>query len=80
MSGQATGVQDPEARRLRLADVLAALSVVTDLGHGQPPETAMRVCVVATRLAGRLGLSGSDRSHSYFASLLRHVGCTAYAH
>ena len=40
----------------------------------------MRVCIVATRLADRLGLSPIDRSHIYFASLLRHVGCTAYAH
>ena len=76
--GDAT--RSPEGARLRLADILAALSVVTDLGHGQAPETAMRVCVVATRLAERLGLSVVDRSNIYFASLLRHIGCTAYAH
>jgi HD-GYP domain-containing protein (c-di-GMP phosphodiesterase class II) len=71
---------DPRAARLRLADILAALSVATDLGHGQSPETAMRVCVVATRLADRLGLSATERAHVYFASLLRHIGCTAYSH
>jgi HD-GYP domain-containing protein (c-di-GMP phosphodiesterase class II) len=72
--------RDPETHRLRLADVLAALSVVTDIGHGQAPETAMRVCVVASMLAERLNLSGSERSHVYFAALLRHIGCTAYSH
>ena len=37
--------------RLRLMDLLAALSLATDLGMGQPPETASRCCVLATRLA-----------------------------
>jgi hypothetical protein len=58
--------QGPNAVRLRLADILAALSVATDLGHGQSPETAMRVCVVATRLADRLGLSATERSSCLF--------------
>jgi HD-GYP domain-containing protein (c-di-GMP phosphodiesterase class II) len=40
----------------------------------------MRVCVVATRLADRLGMSVTERADVYFASLLRHIGCTAYAH
>jgi HD-GYP domain-containing protein (c-di-GMP phosphodiesterase class II) len=75
-----TPSRDPNAARLRLADILAALSVVTDLGHGQAPETAMRVCVVATCLADRLGLSATERANIYFASMLRHIGCTAYAH
>jgi HD-GYP domain-containing protein (c-di-GMP phosphodiesterase class II) len=40
----------------------------------------MRVCVVATRLADYLGLSPTERANIYFASLLRHIGCTAYSH
>ncbi len=40
----------------------------------------MRVCVVAMRLADLLGLSAGDRACIYFAALLRHIGCTAYAH
>ena len=35
---------------LRLADLLAALSLATDLGMGLPHETALRVCVLATLL------------------------------
>ena len=33
---------------LRLVDLLAALSVATDLGMGQEPEKAVRTCLVAT--------------------------------
>ncbi len=40
----------------------------------------MRACLLATRLADRLGLSAKDRSAVYYTSLLRYVGCTAYAH
>jgi hypothetical protein len=36
---------------LRLADLLAALSVATDLGMGHEPEKAVRSCVLATELA-----------------------------
>ena len=39
---------------LRLADLLASLSLVADLGFGLPPEQAMRSCLVATALARRL--------------------------
>jgi putative nucleotidyltransferase with HDIG domain len=66
--------------RLRLADLLAALSVVADLGHGQPPDDAMRACLLATRLAHLLGRGGTECADVYYATLLRYVGCTAYAH
>lgn len=65
---------------LRLADLLAALSVVTDLGTGQAPEKAVRACVVATGLARRMGADDSEVRDVYYASLLRHLGCTASSH
>jgi hypothetical protein len=65
---------------LRLADLLAALSVVTDLGIGRPPETAMHACLLATRLATTMGLGSAEVSDVYYATLLRYIGCTAYAH
>ena len=66
--------------RTRLAGLLAALSVVTDLGHGQPPDDAMRACLLATRLAQATGLAAVDVADVYYATLLRYIGCTAYAH
>jgi HD-GYP domain-containing protein (c-di-GMP phosphodiesterase class II) len=66
--------------RLRLADLLAGLSVASDLGFGLPPETAMRSCLIATGLARSLGLSEDEVADTFYASLLFHVGCPAYSH
>ncbi|WP_415953447.1 HD domain-containing phosphohydrolase [Streptomyces sp. KLOTTS4A1] len=65
--------------RLRLAELLAALSVATDLGMGQPPEKAVRSCLLATGLARSLRLPGTQVGDVYYAALLRHLGCTATA-
>lgn len=62
---------------LRLADLISALSQVTDLGMGQPPEDAIRSCLLATSLARRMDLGEGDLCDVYYASLLQHVGCTA---
>jgi hypothetical protein len=69
--------QEPSIGSLRLAELLAALSVVTDLGSWRLPETAMQACLLATRLAQRINMSAND---VYYTTLLRSVGCTAYAH
>jgi HD-GYP domain-containing protein (c-di-GMP phosphodiesterase class II) len=63
----------------RLADLLAALSVATDQAMGQEPEKAMRAAVLATEVAGRLGLSPAETRDVYYATLLKHLGCTATA-
>ena len=43
---------------VRLAELMAALSIATDLGMGQPLESALRSCVVAMRLGETLDLNG----------------------
>jgi len=65
---------------LRLAELIAALSRVTDLGMGQHPEDAIRASLLATNLARRMELGDKDVHDVYYATLLQHVGCTAYAH
>ena len=65
---------------LRLAEFLAALSLATDLGMGQPLEQALRTCLIALALGERLGLSPEDLSDVYYVALLRFLGCTADAH
>ena len=72
--------QEPSTAGLRLAELLAALSVVTDLGSWRLPETAMQASLLATRLAQRINMSANDVSDVYYTTLLRSVGCTAYAH
>ena len=66
--------------RVRLADLLAGLSIAIDLGFGLRPESAMRSCLAATRLARAHGLGESDVRDSFFASLLLHVGCPGFSH
>ncbi|HEY1590250.1 MAG TPA: HD domain-containing phosphohydrolase [Solirubrobacteraceae bacterium] len=61
----------------RLVEVVAAFSIATDLGLGQPMEHGFRSCLIATRLAERLDLSDDDRSSVYWVALLAMAGCTA---
>ncbi|MGI8876601.1 MAG: HD domain-containing phosphohydrolase [Egibacteraceae bacterium] len=63
-----------------LAELLAALSVATDLGMGQEPEKAVRACLVATHLARAMDLGEPDVHDVYYCTMLQHLGCTAPAH
>lgn len=65
---------------VRLVDLLAALSVATDLGMGQEPEKAVRACLVATHLARAMDLPERDVQDVYYCTLMQHLGCTAPAH
>jgi putative nucleotidyltransferase with HDIG domain len=65
---------------LRLADLLAALSVATDLGMGQEPEKAVRTCLLATQLARAMDLPDPDVHDVFYTALLKHLGCTAPSH
>src|SRR4051812_8105965 len=64
---------------VRLADVLAALSLTTDLGSGLPLEKGLRTCLVATALAGELDVGLSEQRAVYHAALLRAIGCTSHS-
>jgi HD-GYP domain-containing protein (c-di-GMP phosphodiesterase class II) len=67
-------------QRLRLAELMAALSLATDLGMGQPLDQALRTCLIAIELAERMGLESDEISEVFYVALLRFVGCTADAH
>src|SRR6266498_392510 len=69
----------PGQRQLRLAELLSALSLTTDLGAGMPFEKGLRTCVVASTLASALRLSVDERRAVFHAALLRSVGCTGHA-
>jgi HD-GYP domain-containing protein (c-di-GMP phosphodiesterase class II) len=66
--------------RVRLAELVAALSLATDIGMGQPLEQALRTCLLAVHAGRELGLDEAVRSDIYYLALLRFVGCTADAH
>jgi HD-GYP domain-containing protein (c-di-GMP phosphodiesterase class II) len=65
---------------VRLAEVMGALSLATDLGMGQPMEFGLQACVLAVRLGDALGLSEAELRDIYYYALLRYIGCTAESH
>ena len=60
---------------MRLAELIAMISLGTDLGMGQPMEHAMRQSLIALRLAERLGLDEATRGVVYYVGLIAWVGC-----
>ena len=67
----------PEPSGVRWPELMAAISLATDVGMAQPLESGLATCLVATALAGRLGLAPSERQRAYHLALLQHIGCTA---
>ncbi|HET9737543.1 MAG TPA: HD domain-containing phosphohydrolase [Solirubrobacteraceae bacterium] len=65
--------------RVRVAELMAALSLATDLGLGQPLGHELGVALSALELAERLGCTPEERSDVYYIALLVHLGCTAAA-
>src|SRR5690348_190717 len=65
---------------LRLAELVAALSLATDIGTGQPMQHALRVCLLSCALSGELGLDEQECCDVYYVALLRAIGCVSDAH
>jgi HD-GYP domain-containing protein (c-di-GMP phosphodiesterase class II) len=62
---------------VRRSELIAAISLASDLGMGHPLETGLGTAVVAVGLAHRLGLEGADVDRVRDLALLQHVGCTS---
>jgi HD-GYP domain-containing protein (c-di-GMP phosphodiesterase class II) len=65
---------------VRLAELVAALSLGIDLGFGQPMEHVLRQCLIALRIADLAGLDEEQRVAVYYTALLVNVGCHTDAH
>ncbi len=63
-----------------LAEMVAALSLATDLGLGQPQQHIIRQTLIAMRVAELEGLPDHDLTAIFYVSLLAWVGCVADAH
>ncbi|MGW3964245.1 HD domain-containing phosphohydrolase [Amycolatopsis sp. NPDC005003] len=62
---------------ISLAELLAAFSLATDLGLGQPMEHVLRSWRIAERLAVCTGLPEDQRQALFYVSMLAWVGCVA---
>lgn len=63
---------------VRVADLLIALSLATDLGFGRPMEHMLRTTRLALRIGDRIGLAEAELATVYDVSLLTYVGCSVY--
>lgn len=65
------------ATPVRLAELVATMSLVSDLGMGRPMERVLRQTVIAMRLADAAGIPDDVRAAAYYTSLLTWIGCAA---
>ena len=63
--------------RPRFAEVIAVLSMATDLGLGLPLEHTVRTCLLSVEIGRRAGMSPPELADVYYLTLLRMLGCTA---
>ncbi len=61
--------------RVTLAELVATLSLVSDLGMGRPMERVLRQTVIAMRLGAAAGMDRAACTSAYYTSLLTWVGC-----
>ena len=81
MGHPAAGLRANRAEQpIRAAELVAALSIATDLGTGQPLEHALRTAVLAVRIGELAGASSGDLSDTYYVALLHASGCTSNGH
>jgi len=71
---------DDRRTRTHLAELVAALSLATDLGVGQPMEHALRTCLLAMAFGRSLDLDDAQLAELYDVALLRRLGCVGDAH
>lgn len=62
---------------VRLAELVAAFSLATDLGLGQPMEHVLRSWIIAARLGDHVGVDAGDRGSLHYVATLAWVGCVA---
>jgi HD-GYP domain-containing protein (c-di-GMP phosphodiesterase class II) len=58
-----------------LAEIVATLSLASDVAVGQPYEHAQRAAIGAMLLGESLGLGDADLKDTYYLTLLRFIGC-----
>ena len=62
---------------IRLAELVAAFSLASDLGLGQPMEHVLRSWLIAARLGEHVGLEAEGRQSLFYVVTLSWVGCVA---
>ncbi|HET6692962.1 MAG TPA: hypothetical protein VFG97_01545, partial [Pedococcus sp.] len=69
----------PDGDRVRTVEVVATLSLATDMATGVPLEHGLHSALIARRLCQHLGADPDATVEAFYASLLFYIGCTASA-
>jgi HD-GYP domain-containing protein (c-di-GMP phosphodiesterase class II) len=69
---------DPK-QKIRLAELLGALSYALDLVEGQPAGHCVRCCWIGIHVGRELGLSEPEIWELYYTLLLKDLGCSSNA-
>jgi HD-GYP domain-containing protein (c-di-GMP phosphodiesterase class II) len=67
------------APKIRLAELLSALSHALDMVEGQPAGHCVRCCWIGIHIGREIGLSDEQTWELYYTLLLKDVGCSSNA-
>lgn len=65
--------------RIRLAELIEALSKALDMTEGQPEGHCIRCCYIGTHIGRKIGLGEDDLRDLYYTLLLKDLGCSSNA-
>src|SRR4051812_25292066 len=80
VASRTSGVRPILEPQLRLAEFVATLALAQDNAFGQPLESQLRSCLLASWMCDAAGVEPDVRDTTYWVALLRYVGCTGHAH
>lgn len=63
-----------------MGELVATLALAQDNAFGQPLESQLRSCLLASWMAEEAGFDRASRDTVYWVALLRYIGCTGHAH
>jgi putative nucleotidyltransferase with HDIG domain len=71
--------EQPQNQKLRLAEVLSALTYALDITEGQPEGHSVRCCWIGLLIAEELRLDDQQTWELYYTLLLKDLGCSSNA-
>ncbi len=69
----------PVYNRMRLSEVIGALSYALDLTEGQPPGHSLRCAWIGMKVGTTIGMTPNQLSDLYYTLLLKDTGCSSNA-
>ncbi|MGH3299743.1 MAG: HD domain-containing phosphohydrolase [Trebonia sp.] len=63
-----------------MGELVATFALAQDNAFGQPLESQLRSCLLASWLCEEAGFAAELRDTVYWVALLRYIGCTGHAH